>query len=315
MVAIFFLLCYDKARGGEHMRKRWFVLVMAVLSLSISVPFAAAADEPVTIIVDGTELPIKGLIRDSRTLVPVREVTEAMGAEVTWVSETQQVVVWRNIPRCYDAGGGHYPIIGQDHYEVMFQIGNKTMTYTDPQVTDAVYTLDVPAQLINSKTMIPLRAACEFMAATVEWDGATSTATVTSRSMNLATQSEYEDWEADQAEQDAIGEVTDKPLDSYDIYVTPAGCKTPVNVSKWVGPAYGFDYKLVFVSNPNEAGGYFSATGFLTGTPGPSIYDVPDFPQGFAESDKTGTYSGIEMMSLEGNLWFSKADLQRLGLL
>lgn len=297
------------------MRKRLFALVLVAFCFASFVPFAAAADEPVTIIVDGTELSIKGLVRDSRTLVPVREVTEAMGAEVTWVPETQQVSIWRNIPRCYDAGSGHYPIIGEDHYEVLFQIGNKTMTYTDPQVTDAVYTLDVPAQLINNKTMIPLRAACEYMAATVEWDGVTSTATVTSRSMNLATQTEYEEWEVDQAEQEAIGEVTDKPLDSYDIYITPTGCKTPVNVSKWVGPAYGFDYKLVFVSNPNKAGGYFSATGFLTGIPGLSIYDVPDFPQGFAESGKTGTYSGIEMMSLEGNLWFSKADLQRLGIL
>lgn len=131
------------------MKKRFFALVMAVLCFSILLPFAAAADELVTIIVDGTELSIKGLIRDSRTLVSVREVTEAMGAEVTWVPETQQVVVWRNIPRCYDSGGGHYPIIGQDHYEVLFQIGNKTMTYTDPQVTDAVYTLEYAIRCVG----------------------------------------------------------------------------------------------------------------------------------------------------------------------
>lgn len=297
------------------MKKRFLALALAVLCFIVSVPFAAAADAPVTIVVDGAELSIKGLLREGRTLVPVREVTEAMGAEVTWVPETREVVVWRNIPRCYDAGGGHFPIIGQDHYEVLFQIGNKNMIYTDPQVTDAVYTLDVPAQLINSKTMIPLRAACEYMAAEVEWDGTTRTATVTSRSMNLATQSEYEDWEADQAEQDAIGEVTDKPLDPYDLYVTPYGCKTPVNVSKWVGPAYGFENGLTFISYPNKAGGYFAISGSLTGFVGPSIYDVPDFPRGFAKSENTGTYSGIEMMSLEGNLWFSKADLQRLDIL
>ena len=56
--------------------------------------------------------------------------TEAMGAEVTWVNETQQVIIWREIPRCYDAGGGHYPIIGMDHYEIMFQIGSNSITYT-----------------------------------------------------------------------------------------------------------------------------------------------------------------------------------------
>lgn len=40
-------------------------------------------------------------------------------------------------------------------------------------------TFDVPPSLINGRTMVPLRAIFEALGATVEWDGATSTATAT----------------------------------------------------------------------------------------------------------------------------------------
>lgn len=298
------------------MKKRLMAAVQAIVILAASLTFAFAADRPVTIIVDGIELPINGMLQNSRTLVPVRDVTEAMDADVTWVAETQQVIIWREIPRCYDAGAGHYPVIGMDHYEIMFQIGSDSITYTNPDVSDATGQIDVPAQLINSKTMIPLRAACEYLASTVEWDGATSTAIVTSRNMNLATQAEYDDWEVDKAEQDAIGEVTDDPLDSFDIYITPTGCTTPVNVSKWVSNVYGLPYNLRFSYQPNfKDGGYFTSSGSLTGISGVSLYDVPDIPRDFLDEDRTETFNGIKMMSLEGNLWFWKADLMRLGLL
>lgn len=298
------------------MKKRLMAAVQAIVILAASLTFAFAADRPVTIIVDGIELPINGMLQDSRTLVPVRDVTEAMNADVTWVAETQQVIIWREIPRCYDAGAGHYPVIGMDHYKIMFQIGSDSITYTNPDVSDATGQIDVPAQLINSKTMIPLRAACEYLESTVEWDGATSTAIVTSRNMNLATQAEYDDWEADKAEQDAIGEVTDDPLDSFDIYITPTGCTTPVNVSKWVSNVYGLPYNLRFSYQPNfKDGGYFTSSGSLTGISGVSLYDVPDIPRDFLDEDRTETFNGIKMMSLEGNLWFWKADLMRLGLL
>ena len=298
------------------MKKRLIAAVQVIMILAACLTFSFAADQPVTIIVDSTELPVKGITQNWRTLVPVRDVTEAMGAEVTWVNETQQVIIWREIPRCYDAGGGHYPIIGIDHYEIMFQIGSNSITYTNPDVNDATGQIDVPAQLINDKTMIPLRAACEYLASTVEWDGATNTAIVTSRGMNLATQTEYEDWGADKVEQDAIGEVTDEPLGSVVVYITPTGCTTPVNVSKWVSDVYGLPYNLRFSHMaPIRDGGFFTNGGSLTGTAGAHLYDVPDFPKDFMDEDQTDTFNGIKMMSLEGNLWFWKADLVRLGLL
>ncbi len=55
---------------------------------------------------------------------------------------------------------------------IMLQINNKTMFVDDAQVE-----LDVPAQLINDRTMVPMRAIFEALNATVDWDNDTETAT------------------------------------------------------------------------------------------------------------------------------------------
>ena len=42
-----------------------------------------------------------------------------------------------------------------------------------------VVTLDVPAQIINSRTMVPARAVSEALGCNVNWDGGTKTVTIT----------------------------------------------------------------------------------------------------------------------------------------
>lgn len=52
-----------------------------------------------------------------------------------------------------------------------------TIDNADMKVNDTVTKLDVPAQIINDRTMVPLRAIFEALDATVEWDAATRTIT------------------------------------------------------------------------------------------------------------------------------------------
>lgn len=52
-----------------------------------------------------------------------------------------------------------------------------TIDNADMKVNDTVTKLDVPAQIINDRTMVPLRAIFEALDATVEWDGDTRTIT------------------------------------------------------------------------------------------------------------------------------------------
>lgn len=92
----------------------------------------------------------KPVIVDGRTLVPLRAIFEAMGAEVNWDNNTQTVTATRN-------GTAISLAIGSDKL----------------YVNGEERTLDVPAQLINGSTMVPVRAVAESFNCEVDWnDGA-----------------------------------------------------------------------------------------------------------------------------------------------
>ncbi len=83
---------------------------------------------------------------DGRTLVPVRAIFEAIGATVTWDAATST------------ATGIRGDVV------VSIQINNTTA-----YVNGEPRTLDVPAQLINSRTMVPARFISESMGCDVTW--------------------------------------------------------------------------------------------------------------------------------------------------
>lgn len=87
-------------------------------------------------------------IIDGRTLVPLRAIFEAMKADIEWDGNTNTVTAKR----------GNVTISIQIGADVMFKNG----------VDIAV---DVPAQLINGRTMIPVRVIAESFGADVQWNG------------------------------------------------------------------------------------------------------------------------------------------------
>jgi len=94
------------------------------------------------------------VIQDGRTLVPVRFVAYALGAEVDWTSQTEDrpLTVY----------------ITMNGETLSFGIGEMT-----PEL--AALGMDVPAQLMNGRTMVPLRFVSEFFGAIVTWDAETRT--------------------------------------------------------------------------------------------------------------------------------------------
>lgn len=94
-------------------------------------------------------------IVNGRTLVPVRAIFEAIGAFVDWDSTTRT------------ANG----VRGDT--TVSIQIDNATA-----YVNGEARTLDVPAQLINGRTMVPARFISEAMGCDVTWYQKTQTAAV-----------------------------------------------------------------------------------------------------------------------------------------
>lgn len=88
------------------------------------------------------------VIEEDRTLIPIRFLFEQMGATVDWNGETQTAT------------------ISQNNTAVAFSIND-----TEADVNGQTVSMDVPARLINDKTMVPVRFLSENLGYTVDWDG------------------------------------------------------------------------------------------------------------------------------------------------
>ena len=96
------------------------------------------------------------IIIDGRTLVPLRAIFEALGATVDWDGNTQTVTATR------------------DNIVIKITIGDNKL-YVNNNVT----VLDVPAQIVNDRTLVPVRAVSEAFGCNVDWDGDTQTVIIT----------------------------------------------------------------------------------------------------------------------------------------
>jgi len=94
---------------------------------------------------------------NARTMVPIRAVVEALGAEVGWDHETQTVTVTT-------AAGD----------VISCTIGSYILYINDEPVE-----MDIAPVVIGGRTLLPIRFVVEAMGATVEWDGGTRTVVIT----------------------------------------------------------------------------------------------------------------------------------------
>ena len=102
---------------------------------------------------------------NGRTLVPVRLIAEALGADVTWVPETRQAILM------------------QGERLMVLTLGSATALVDGQEVP---LPDGIPAGVVKwegkESTMVPLRFVSEQLGAEVDWDGATFTAVITSQS-------------------------------------------------------------------------------------------------------------------------------------
>ncbi len=99
-----------------------------------------------------TTLDVAPFIESNRTLVPIRVISDALGASLAWDGNKKQVTY--TTANC----------------EVKLIIGNKTALINGQQAN-----MDVAAKLVNNRTMIPLRFVGEAMGARVDWMAETKT--------------------------------------------------------------------------------------------------------------------------------------------
>jgi hypothetical protein len=122
-------------------------LLLTALTTSLAAPAAFGADAP-PIFLNGRPLTLSAppVIMNDRTLVPVRSFMETLGATVHWHPPDTVTIQWED-------------------RTVTLRIGDKTARVGSREVT-----LDVPAQLINNLTYVPLRFVSEGLGAEVAWE-------------------------------------------------------------------------------------------------------------------------------------------------
>lgn len=153
------------------MKKKLISAALTGAMVLSSLSLIAMADNNPKVIVNSRQIAFADqnpVIVDDRTLVPARGVFEAMGASVEWWNEERMVVV-----RSAD-----------NKTRVDITIDDPIMkvhTFTSLTTADTKeVTLDVAPQIMNDRTMIPLRAISEALGADVKWDENSYTVTILS---------------------------------------------------------------------------------------------------------------------------------------
>ena len=136
-------------------------LTALVLLLTSSAVFAA---EEVTVALNGRVLSfdVPAQIINDRTMVPMRKIFEELGAEVEWYEAEQGIVAIKDST-----------IIIMKIDAPMMQVAN-VETNEQKQIE-----LDVPPQIVDSRTLVPVRAISESLGVSVDWVAETQTVVLT----------------------------------------------------------------------------------------------------------------------------------------
>ena len=137
------------------------VLALAVLMCLFTVFVSAEEVKPVYVMLNGEYVDCasygqEATIVEGRTMVPLRAIFEALGATVEWNQETKTVS----------------SVLGDT--EISLTIGENKLIKNGEEIV-----LDVPALIMNGRTLVPVRAVSESFGVYVEWDANTRTVVLT----------------------------------------------------------------------------------------------------------------------------------------
>jgi len=135
-----------------------------MLCFGLAVPVFASE---IKVIVNGAELSFDQppIIEDGRTLVPLRIIFEALGAEVDWEQTTQTITATK------------------DDITITLRIGSDILVKSGEEIK-----LDVPPKIISNRTLVPARAVAESFGAEVVWDQTAMTVKIDTSSSGIDNQ-------------------------------------------------------------------------------------------------------------------------------
>lgn len=140
----------------EHYRRALCCCLFLTILLTCVLP-AQAAVSPIKLIIDGQVIQsdVDPMIQNNRTMVPLRIISEELGAAVHWDSATRTVRV------------------ALPDGDIRLGIGQNTAFVRDEQ-----HKLDAPPSIVGGRTMVPLRFIGEALGAQVHWNSAERTVSI-----------------------------------------------------------------------------------------------------------------------------------------
>ncbi|MFF2793281.1 stalk domain-containing protein [Lysinibacillus xylanilyticus] len=142
------------------MKKIWTMLLAAILIVPLVLqPATAQAAKAITIYVDGVQLKTDQppVMVQGRVMLPLRAIFEALDASVDWDRKKQTVTATK----------GDTTVVLKIKSRVAI-INNQTVT------------LDVPAQILGGRTMVPVRFVSEALGQDVDWNTRSQVVTINS---------------------------------------------------------------------------------------------------------------------------------------
>lgn len=143
-------------------KKKALLALLAVSLLQANPSYAKSVrTTPVTTVyVDDRplQLAVQPLLLDGTTLIPMRQLFEAQGARLSWDGSGKTVTATKN------------------DTVLTYRIGELAATLNGDTLS-----LNVPGQIVEGNTMIPLRFVSEALGSTVKWEALTRTIRIASR--------------------------------------------------------------------------------------------------------------------------------------
>jgi len=135
-------------------------IIMAIMATLIGGVLMVNANADVSVTVDGNKVVFPDakpfIDENGRTLIPVRFVTEDLGATVEWNAQDREVYITK------------------DGVNIMIRIGQEMIL-----VNGRTKAMDTKAIIKEDRTYVPIRYVAEELGATVGWDASTRTVIIT----------------------------------------------------------------------------------------------------------------------------------------
>lgn len=125
--------------------KKKFVLMLAFLFLFTSVN--AMSEKKMTLVINNKVFEKEFIVKNDRIHIPLRLVSENLGADVNWKADTSEVEVLNKGKK------------------IVFYINSN-----EYRIDDMVYTIDSAPFIVKDTTYVPARALSNAMGAKLEWN-------------------------------------------------------------------------------------------------------------------------------------------------